>query len=168
MVARSTASLIGEGRRFRSARELAQRAHTLGYVENADSFARSVARVCKGDHDTQLSTIETIARTANVMLTDLLAGVAFPQEGAEPSDKGDEVQLSVRSVNEQQIRRIIESLPKMSRDALEVMEYLSCVEAAAETQVGAMRRKKILEDIRLLMLLFPIEASEPTKLVSGK
>lgn len=51
-LAAATNELIGEGKRFRSARELAQRAHTLGLVPNADSFSRAVARVIKAEHDT--------------------------------------------------------------------------------------------------------------------
>ncbi|KWI50294.1 hypothetical protein WT72_24290 [Burkholderia pseudomultivorans] len=55
--------LIGDGRKFASGRELAQRAHTLGLVESAESFARTVNRVRSGDKDVQLSTVDIIAKT---------------------------------------------------------------------------------------------------------
>lgn len=87
-LASATAGLIGDGKRFRSARELAQRAHTLGYVDNADSFARNVARVMKADHDTQMSTVEIIARTAGMKLPDFLSG------NINPANSGQDGSLS--------------------------------------------------------------------------
>lgn len=65
--------LIGDGRKFASGRELAQRAHTLGLVESADSFARTVNRVRSGDKDVQLSTVDIIARTAGKSAVELIA-----------------------------------------------------------------------------------------------
>ncbi|WP_217245027.1 hypothetical protein [Burkholderia multivorans] len=67
-------ALIGEGKKFSSGRELAQRAHTLGLVESADSFSRTVNRVRSDEKDVQLSTVDIIARTAGKSAADLLAG----------------------------------------------------------------------------------------------
>ncbi|MDN7413038.1 hypothetical protein QZM42_31405 [Burkholderia vietnamiensis] len=64
--------LIGDGRKFASGRELAQRAHTLGLVESADSFARTVNRVRSGDKDVQLSTVDIIAKTVGKNAVDLI------------------------------------------------------------------------------------------------
>ncbi|MCA7883209.1 hypothetical protein LGM58_08420 [Burkholderia contaminans] len=64
--------LIGDGRKFVSGRELAQRAHTLGLVESADSFARTVNRVRSGDKDVQLSTVDIIAKTVGKSAVDLI------------------------------------------------------------------------------------------------
>ncbi|WP_334053923.1 hypothetical protein [Burkholderia cepacia] len=64
--------LIGDGRKFASGRELAQRAHTLGLVESAESFARTVNRVRSGDKDVQLSTVDIIAKTVGISAVDLI------------------------------------------------------------------------------------------------
>jgi len=64
--------LIGDGRKFASGRELAQRAHTLGLVDSADSFARTVNRVRSGDKDVQLSTVDIIAKTVGKNAVDLI------------------------------------------------------------------------------------------------
>ncbi|WP_155634960.1 hypothetical protein [Burkholderia cepacia] len=64
--------LIGVGRKFASGRELAQRAHTLGLVESAESFARTVNRVRSGDKDVQLSTVDIIAKTVGKTAVDLI------------------------------------------------------------------------------------------------
>lgn len=66
--------LIGHGKMFKSARELAQRAHTMGLVENVEHFTRTVNRVRKNpDMDVQLKTIEAISGAANTTVADLLA-----------------------------------------------------------------------------------------------
>lgn len=69
--------LIGDGRKFASGRELAQRAHTLGLVDSADSFARTVNRVRSGDKDVQLSTVDIIAKTVGKSAVDLIGRGAW-------------------------------------------------------------------------------------------
>ncbi|MEY8174012.1 hypothetical protein AB9D46_24095 [Burkholderia multivorans] len=81
-------ALIGEGRKFASGRELAQRAHTLGLVESAESFARTVNRVRSGDKDVQLSTVDILAKTAGKSVVDLIgrdtAALSVTQQSAMP------------------------------------------------------------------------------------
>ncbi|WP_124920705.1 hypothetical protein [Burkholderia sp. Bp9099] len=81
--------LIGDGRKFASGRDLAQRAHTLGLVESAESFARTVNRVRSGDKDVQLSTVDIIAKTVGKSAVALLergtAGSVPRQQPAMPS-----------------------------------------------------------------------------------
>ncbi|WP_186194449.1 hypothetical protein [Burkholderia gladioli] len=69
--------LIGPGKKFSSGRELAQRAHTRGFVDSAEAFSRSVNRVKNEDNDVQLSTITAIAKTAGISAHLLLK----PREG---------------------------------------------------------------------------------------
>jgi hypothetical protein len=80
--------LIGDGRKFASGRELAQRAHTLGLVESAESFARTVNRVRSGDKDVQLSTVDIIAKTVGKSVVALIgrdaADAAFSRQPAMP------------------------------------------------------------------------------------
>lgn len=64
--------LIGPGKPFKSAPEMAQRASTMGVIDSVPNFTRSINRVRKGATDVQLSTIEAIAKTANVTVSDLL------------------------------------------------------------------------------------------------
>lgn len=73
----SVSSLIGPGRKFKSSRELARRASTLGLVPNADSFAKNVDRARSGEHDSQIGTLENIARAAGVTVEAIVAGVSF-------------------------------------------------------------------------------------------
>ncbi len=51
---------------------MAQRASTMGVIDSVPNFTRSINRVRKGATDVQLSTIEAIAKTANVTVSDLL------------------------------------------------------------------------------------------------
>ncbi|WP_151273247.1 hypothetical protein [Burkholderia pseudomallei] len=76
--------LIGDGRKFASGRELAQRAHTLGLVESADSFARTVNRVRSGDKDVQLSTVDIIAKTVGKSAVDLIGRDASHTTASPP------------------------------------------------------------------------------------
>ncbi|MCA8213700.1 hypothetical protein LGN20_07260 [Burkholderia cepacia] len=86
----SVEELIGDGRKFASGRELAQRAHTLGLVESAESFARTVNRVRSGDKDVQLSTVDVIAKATGKSVAELIGyklsnGPALsPQQEARP------------------------------------------------------------------------------------
>ncbi|WP_146126023.1 hypothetical protein [Burkholderia multivorans] len=86
-------ALIGEGRKFASGRELAQRAHTLGLVESAESFARTVNRVRSGDKDVQLSTVDILAKTAGKSVVDLIGrdtgALSATQQSAMPRSSGN-------------------------------------------------------------------------------
>ncbi|MGQ7905008.1 hypothetical protein [Burkholderia sp. BC1] len=86
-------ALIGEGRKFASGRELAQRAHTLGLVESAESFARTVNRVRSGDKDVQLSTVDILAKTVGKSVVDLIgrdtAALSATQQSAMPRSSGN-------------------------------------------------------------------------------
>ena len=71
-LAARVADLLGPGKPFANASALAKRAHTMGLVTNAQHFARSIHRVMTGEVDVQISTIDIIARAANVRVSDLL------------------------------------------------------------------------------------------------
>lgn len=162
-LAAATNELIGEGKRFRSARELAQRAHTLGLVPNADSFSRAVARVIKAEHDTQISTAETIARTVGMELTDFLSGLTPSPNGVNRPNTAQEMPLSVQSINEPRVRLIVESLPRMSREILDVVEYLIAVEDSADNEAGEFRRKEVLRNMGLLTEVYPMPTLQDVK-----
>lgn len=93
----SVSSLIGPGRKFKSSRELARRANTLGLVPNADSFAKNVDRARSGEHDSQIGTLETIARAAGVTVEAIVAGVSFDDPNVNAAIKGFEIPLSSES-----------------------------------------------------------------------
>lgn len=76
----AVSSLIGPGKKFRSARELARRAHTFDATIKPDSFARNVDRARSGQQDTQISTLEAIARAADVSVEAIVAGVSFDDQ----------------------------------------------------------------------------------------
>jgi hypothetical protein len=65
-------SLIGNGGRFASPAEWAQRALTLGLIDKADSFTRKINRIRNAEVDPMLSTIETLAASASVSIPWLL------------------------------------------------------------------------------------------------
>lgn len=67
--------LVGPGKKFASAPELAQRALTLGLIEKRDNFTRSINRIRKAEIDPQLNTIEAIADSCDVSITWLLGGL---------------------------------------------------------------------------------------------
>lgn len=86
-------SLIGEGRRFRSARELAQRAETLGLTDKMENLARSISRIRNLEGDTQLSTMEAIAGAAGLQVSDLL------QTGPAPSAEMSQLMEGLRKLD---------------------------------------------------------------------
>jgi hypothetical protein len=149
-----TGRLIGEGKRFRSARELAQRAHTLGYVENVDSFARNVSRVLKGDHDTQMSTVDAISRAAGLQLSDFLKGEAPPPENVKSMINEPDGTQTVESINARRTTLLAESLTRASSELLGVIEHLIEIDAA-----GGKARSLVLQDVQTTLQLFPLKDS---------
>jgi hypothetical protein len=73
LIADRVGSLIGEGAKFRSAREMAQTALNKGYGPNLDSLTRNINRLRKAEVDPQLSTLEAISAAAGVRVSDLLS-----------------------------------------------------------------------------------------------
>lgn len=67
-------SLIGEGLRFRSPAEWAQRAVTMGLVPDAASFTRQINRIRNAEVNAQLNTLEHLAKSAGVALPWLVGG----------------------------------------------------------------------------------------------
>jgi hypothetical protein len=73
LIAERVGSLIGDGAKFRSAREMAQTALNKGYGPNLDSLTRNINRLRKAEVDPQLSTLEAISAAAGVRVSDLLS-----------------------------------------------------------------------------------------------
>jgi len=158
MLAVATKRLIGPGKPFRSARELAMRAQTRGYVDNAESFARNISRVLKEDHDAQMSTMEAIARTAGLKLSDFLQGEASPTEFVKSSISDQDGAQTVESINSRKIRLIAESLTRLSSEMLDVIEHLVEID-----RQGGKAKSLVLGDIQMTLQLFPIKDSETGK-----
>lgn len=150
LLAEATARLIGDGKKFRSARELAQRAHTMGYIENAASFSRQLTRVMKGDHDTQLSTVETIARTAGVPLSDFLAGEADAGSPVNPSIREPESALSIQSARDRRANLVSESLTQLSTEMREIVDLLVSID-----RLGGDLRDITVETVRNMLRSLP-------------
>lgn len=157
-IGRSVDSLIGPGRRFKSARELAQRAQMLGYVENADSFARSVSRAKTGDHDSQISTISIIAKTAGVDIEQLFAGVSFEGAGVNPPIKEHDRALSMESHRTTQAKLFEESIANVSREMRAIIDDL-----AEADRSGGQRRDILIGSIGAMLLTTRDKVRRKTK-----
>lgn len=154
LLAEATARLIGDGRKFRSARELAQRAHTMGYVENAESFSRQVARVLKGEYDSQLSTADTIARTAGIKLSDFLSGDPANDRAVNPSINGRETPLSFESGRERRANLLSESLTQLTAETRELVDLLVSID-----RIGGDLRETAIENVRNILRSLPSGSS---------
>lgn len=78
ILAENVESLIGDGKRFRSAPELAARAHLLGLTEKTENLTRNINRIRASQTDPQLSTLEAIAGAAGVRVSDLVSQGTLP------------------------------------------------------------------------------------------
>jgi hypothetical protein len=155
LMAVATQRLVGEGRRFASARELAQRAHTLGYVENAENFSRTVARVIKGDHDPQMGTIMVIARTAGVELSDFLSGDA--QEGSAVNSPNMEAEepLPLESMRELRATLLAESLMQLTSEMREIVDLLVSIDRSKKGKL----RERAIENVRNMLQALSVGTS---------
>lgn len=162
IAADATEALIGPDRRFRSARELAQRAHTLGIVENADSFARNVSRVIEGEQDPRVGTLDAIARAAGMRLSDFIGGKAPPKENVKSVNNGVDEPQSVESINARRVKLISELLLSASSQLLEVVEHLIEIEGR-----GGKTRSLVMQDIEATLQLFPKLSTEIDKKEAG-
>lgn len=158
LLAEATARLIGEGKKFRSARELAQRAHTMGYVENAESFSRQVARVLKGEYDSQLSTADTIARTAGFKLSDFLSDGAPKNLPVNPLISGDEKPISIESGRERRANLLSESLTQLTAETRELVDLLVSID-----RIGGDLRKTAIENVRNILRSLPSGGSSASE-----
>lgn len=123
-VAAALNELIGEGKRFTNRPEVARRAQTLGLVERADSFAKTLERVMKGNHDSQISTLETIATAVGVSVFDLLIGNNFSGVNTDPEHANIPHQSSLESVRLDRARIAGEDLLKASAEMRETVDKL--------------------------------------------
>jgi transcriptional regulator with XRE-family HTH domain len=145
-IAEATKRLIGEGKPFRSARDLAQRAHTLGYIDSVESFARAVSRLRNGDHDPQIGTVEIVARAAGVNLTDFLDGRTQPEENVNSPNKANELPLSGQSEGDRRAILIAESLTHVSQEMRELIEHLIDLD-----RIGGAEREMAVAGIRYIL-----------------
>lgn len=154
LLAAATARLIGDGKRFRSARELAQRAHTLGYVDRTDSFSRQVARVLKGEYDAQISTADVIARTAGMGLSDFLSADAEDRPNVKSDIKEPEGALSLRSARDQRATLLVESLAQLHSDTRELVDLLISID-----RIGGDLKDTAIVNVRNVLRSLPSGAS---------
>ena len=138
--------LIGEGKPFRSARELAQRAHTLGYIDNVESFARAVSRLRKGDNDPQVGTVDIVARAAGMKLTDLLADDPQDALAVNRSNTADDLPLSTQSEDDRRAILVAKSLTHVSQEMRELIDHLIEIDA-----MGGAEREMAVAGIRYIL-----------------
>jgi hypothetical protein len=124
----SVSSLIGPGRKFKSSRELARRASTLGLVSNADSFAKNVDRARSGEHDSQIGTLENIARAAGVTVEAIVAGVSFDDPHVNAAITGAERPLHSES-SESLNAKVVTGTHKISDEMQSLIDQMVQVDA---------------------------------------